>query len=80
MYIIISGGIWSVQEYYYSVCDNWMFNHSGRKRTIHDIPDICGHTFPKTMSSINIQPEFHDAETPITSGYTPNVSTIIQED
>ena len=96
------------------MCDNWMSNHPGKTRPTHDVTEIVGHTFPKAMTSINIQAGFrvaglvpvniyvfedcyfmpaetrycskpvnnttpetdnsvHDAETPRTFGYTPNV-------
>ena len=50
------------KKYYDSACDNWMFNHPGRTMTIHDIPEIVGHAFPKAMTPTNIQSglESHD--------------------
>ena len=38
-----------------------MFYHPERTSTIHDIPEIVGHTFPKAMTPINIQAEYRVA-------------------
>ena len=52
---ISSIGISSVQEYYNSVCYNWMSNNPGRTSTMHNNTEILGHTFPEVMTPINIQ-------------------------
>ena len=49
------------KKYYNSACDNWMFNRPGRTMTIHDIPEIVGHAFPKVMTPTNIQSGFRVA-------------------
>ena len=40
-----------------------MFNPPGKTMTMHDIPEIVGHTFPKpkAMTPTNIQAEFRVA-------------------
>ena len=51
----------SVQEYRNSVCDNYISNHPGRTITMHDNPEMVGHTFPKAVIPINIQAQFRVA-------------------
>ena len=43
------------KKYYNSECDDWMFNHHEIIITMHNIPQIVGHTFPKAITPTNIQ-------------------------